>query len=309
MKKVNIKNNVFIGENIEIEEGLDIGENNLIMAINIRIGKNVKIGSNNEVLVNNFSIGNTCYIGNNNLIEGRLVDIGKNTWWGNENVVGHGGKWGINSNFKLGAFSMVVGKCIFNLSDEITIGENVGIGGEVNIWTHGTYLPVLKGFPINLGPVTIGDYVWIPARNIILPNIKIGSNVVIGINSLINKDVPSGAFVAGIPAVIIKKDCYPGPNKKDNYIENLIKQYTELCEYKNISISITYNKENNKILCNEKIFNLDTLEFPDELSLEEEDFRDFLRRNGIKFYGIKPFKSILPPVIKKITEFYSNVEK
>jgi acetyltransferase-like isoleucine patch superfamily enzyme len=110
---------------------------------------------------------------------------------------------------------MVVGKCILNLSDKVTIGEYVGIGGEVNIWTHGAYLSMLEGIPTRYGPVTIGNCVWLPARSIVLPNVTVGSNVVIEINSLINKDIPDDCLAAGIPAKIIKENCYP---KVDNQV-------------------------------------------------------------------------------------------
>ena len=35
-------------------------------------------------------------------------------------------------------------------------------------------------------------------------NVRIGSNVIIGANSLINKDVPDNCVVAGVPARVIK---------------------------------------------------------------------------------------------------------
>ena len=57
------------------------------------------------------------------------------------------------------------------------------------IWTHGAWLDVLQGFPADFGPVKIGNNVWLPARNIVLPNVTIGDNSVIGIGSIVKLDV------------------------------------------------------------------------------------------------------------------------
>ena len=88
---------------------------------------------------------------------------------------------------------------------------------------HGVWLDVTKGFPSDFGPVEIGDNVWIPARCIILPNVNIGDNVVIGINSIINGSWPI-RLAAGSPCRIIKEDYYPSelPNTKLEELSNLI---------------------------------------------------------------------------------------
>lgn len=52
--------------------------------------------------------------------------------------------------------------------------------------------------------VTIGDDVWIGTRVIIMPGVTIGNGVVIGAGSIVTKDVPNYAVVAGVPAKIIK---------------------------------------------------------------------------------------------------------
>jgi maltose O-acetyltransferase len=54
-------------------------------------------------------------------------------------------------------------------------------------------------------PVEIADDVWIGQRAIIMPGLKIGSHTVIGAGSIVTKDVPEGAVVAGIPARIINE--------------------------------------------------------------------------------------------------------
>lgn len=53
-------------------------------------------------------------------------------------------------------------------------------------------------------PVFIGNDVWIGCHSIIKPNVHIGDGAIIGANSVVTKDVPPYAIVAGVPAKIIK---------------------------------------------------------------------------------------------------------
>lgn len=53
-------------------------------------------------------------------------------------------------------------------------------------------------------PLNIGNDVWIGCNSTILRGVTIGDGAVIGANSLVNKDVPPFAIVAGCPARIIK---------------------------------------------------------------------------------------------------------
>ena len=49
-------------------------------------------------------------------------------------------------------------------------------------------------------PVHIGSDVWVGGGAIILPGVRIGSRAVIGAGSIVTRDVPAGATVAGNPA-------------------------------------------------------------------------------------------------------------
>ena len=52
--------------------------------------------------------------------------------------------------------------------------------------------------------VYIGNDVWIGQNVTLLPSVKIGNGAVIGAGSVVTKDVPSYAIVAGVPAKVIK---------------------------------------------------------------------------------------------------------
>jgi len=54
-----------------------------------------------------------------------------------------------------------------------------------------------------LDPVTIGRGVWIRQRATLLPGVSIGDGAVVGACSVVTKNVPEGAIVAGNPAKIV----------------------------------------------------------------------------------------------------------
>ena len=54
-------------------------------------------------------------------------------------------------------------------------------------------------------PIVIEDKVWIGINSTILPGIKIGYGAIVGAGSVVTKNVPALAIVAGNPARVIKK--------------------------------------------------------------------------------------------------------
>lgn len=126
---------------------------------------------------------------------GKNVNVEKNADFG----TGKGIRIGNNSG--LGVNCSVRGP--------LDIGENVMMGPDVIIMTsiHNTTnvnVPMnQQGFLPNK-KVIIGNDVWIGARVIILPGVKIGNGVIIGAGGVVTKDIPDYAVVAGVPAKIIR---------------------------------------------------------------------------------------------------------
>jgi len=84
----------------------------------------------------------------------------------------------------------------------ITIGDNVDIAQETNIWTleHDVH----SDFHLSSGAdVVIEDYVWLSSRVTVLPGVKIGKGAIVASNAVVTKDVPPMAIVGGVPAKII----------------------------------------------------------------------------------------------------------
>lgn len=100
----------------------------------------------------------------------------------------------------------------FNFGSEpylISFGNNVHVAAKVTFITHDVtslmfnYIDSSKDYSIRYGEISIVDNVFIGTNSTILYDVKIGNNVIIGAGSLINKNIPDGVIVAGVPGKII----------------------------------------------------------------------------------------------------------
>ncbi|WP_199589186.1 MULTISPECIES: CatB-related O-acetyltransferase [Coprobacillaceae] len=92
---------------------------------------------------------------------------------------------------------------------------------------------------VSKGDIIVHDDVWIGTRSIILSGVEIGQGAVIAAGSIVTKDVPPYAIVAGIPAKIVKY----------RFSEDLIKELLKI-DFSKIDDDLI---KENKVLFNENI--------------------------------------------------------
>lgn len=85
---------------------------------------------------------------------------------------------------------------------EIEIHEQATVAQEAYLCT-GTHDFSHPDQPLQVGKIIVGENAFIGARAFILPGISIGKNAVVGACSVVTRDVPDGARVAGNPARVL----------------------------------------------------------------------------------------------------------
>lgn len=105
----------------------------------------------------------------------------------------------------------------------ISFGNNVVVASGVTFVTHDVIDKVLNkmdynfDFRYNCAPIKVGNNVFIGCNVTILPNVKIGDNVIVAAGSIVTKDIPDNSVVGGNPAKVIGSfDKYVSNRKKSN---------------------------------------------------------------------------------------------
>jgi maltose O-acetyltransferase len=109
------------------------------------------------------------------------------------------------TNIHLGAGVFLNFNCVILDVVEVRIGDGTQIGPGVQILTADHPRdPAERASGLEWGrPITIGSNVWIGGGAILLPGVTVGDDAVIGAGSIVTRDVPRGATVAGNPARVL----------------------------------------------------------------------------------------------------------
>lgn len=129
------------------------------------------------------------------------VLFGSNIWIENMELI---------ENLTFEKYAYIGSDAIMSLRGMIYIGNNVILGPKVTLWTYNHnynskyFLPYGEKKEDIIKDITIRDNVWIGMGVTVLPGVTIEEGVVVAAHSVVTKDIPKGAIVAGNPASIIK---------------------------------------------------------------------------------------------------------
>ncbi len=168
LKRTIIDSGVLLKGNVNIASNCRIGMFSTI--IESEIGKRSKIGA--LCAINKSKIGSYCWIGDRgNIFNAEIGNYAAIAW---DVTIGPG-----EHNYKLASSHSFLWNPYWKAVNKQT------------------YKPSKK-------KCKIGNDVWIGAKATILGGVSIGDGAVIGAGSVVTKDVPAYAIVAGVPARIIK---------------------------------------------------------------------------------------------------------
>ncbi|MGE4283444.1 MAG: DapH/DapD/GlmU-related protein [Clostridia bacterium] len=119
----------------------------------------------------------------------------------------HGVFFGNGTGISIGTDSGLGLNC--RVQGPLFIGKNVMMGPDVLIYTRNhnidrTDIPMIKQGNTQAELVVIEDDVWIGARAVVLPGVRIGEGAVVAAGAIVTKDVEPYTIVGGNPARKIK---------------------------------------------------------------------------------------------------------
>jgi len=174
--RLNRSTPTFHTDDVVIGSGVELGHNVVFDCERVRLGDGVRIGDNVQVECTSFEVGDFATIYPNCFFPGPgSISVGHNFW--------------------LGAGSIV------DSMGTTTIGDNVGVGPQSQLWTHMAYGDVLYGCRFHSSkPLEIGNDVWFVGHCLVSP-IRAGDRSLAMLGSLVTKDMSPDRSYAGSPAV------------------------------------------------------------------------------------------------------------
>ena len=174
---------IVVGEQVELADGVEIGLLAMVIGRSIRIGRFSSVGTMSYLACERIELGEDARIREQVFVGGPALP---------------------ESSFTLGSRTIVLQMTSINPTKPVTIGDDTGIGGHCLIFTHGSWLNAMDGYPVTYEPVTIGSSVWLPWRVFVMPGTTIGDGSVIGANSLVQGTIPPSSLAVGSPAKVIR---------------------------------------------------------------------------------------------------------
>lgn len=149
------------------------------------------------------------------------------------------------------------------------------------VYSHNEFLP-------SHGHVKIGNNVWMGENVTILKGVTIGDNVIIGLGSVVTKDIPSNSIAVGVPARVI--------GSYEDYYEKRKKVYVDECfEYARAILDsggkLTEDKFYDDYPCFVDGKNYKEYDYPYRRIFNQEQFEQWTESHKALFNGFDDFVS------------------
>src|SRR5512132_2276338 len=216
---------VVVGRDVELGDHVEIGLLAVVSGRTIRIGRHSSVGTMSYVSCERIEIGEDARIREQVYVGGPQLP---------------------ESAFILGNRTIVLQMAFINPTKPVIIGDDTGIGGHCLIFTHGSWLNALDGYPVTYEPVTLGKSVWLPWRVFVMPGTTIGDGSVVGANSLVQGSIPPMSLAVGSPAKVIRSapdfPRVPSEEKRAAIVAEMVSEFERYLTYEHYVVEVRGTK-------------------------------------------------------------------
>lgn len=193
------------------------------------LGDGARIGALALVHVDRATLGPRARISGASLVRVGTLALGEQAKIGSLVIVTGRDRFFPRSALLVGSNARIFPLCWLECGQRVEIGEDTSLGGGTHVFTHGSFLSYLEGFPFQTDDVVIGSRVYIPWRAFVMPGTRTGDDCVFGAKSLLRGEYPSRCLAVGIPAKVIEHP-YPPPVDDQERERRLVEVLSRIAE-------------------------------------------------------------------------------
>jgi acetyltransferase-like isoleucine patch superfamily enzyme len=212
---------IHIGAGTVVRAGSDLRSSELILGPRCDVGASSKI-----IAADRFVLGSAGRLDDDARITCRRFEAGNLLYVGDDFCVGAGGTTESTAEVTIGHRVALGSHCVLNANLPITLGDQVGSGDYVTLWTSGFHFghSILDGYQPAFAPIDIERNVWLAYHVTVLPGVRIGHDTIVASGSIVTRDVPARSLAAGVPAQVRKRlePVVPGRLELAAAIESLL---------------------------------------------------------------------------------------
>lgn len=184
---VRLGRNVYVGHYAVLEAGVVVGDQTVI--------------GHHTILSRNVRVGRRCRIKPHAVLGGDGFGF-ESRADGSQVRIPHLGSVELGDDVEIGSFVSIASGTLDDtvLADGVKVDDHVFLAHNVHVGEHAM---IIAGAEVS-GSVEIGREAWIAPQVSVLNKIRIGDRALVGIGSVVVRDVPAGMVVAGNPARVVR---------------------------------------------------------------------------------------------------------
>ncbi len=190
-----------------------------------RVGRNTRLPLLSFICANQMELGNDVDIRPFVFISVDRLAIGSST------IVSFGCQIKGDKGFHAGDNCILGAHAVVHCDEDVKLGFYCGVGPRSTIYTHGSFLPVTRGYPALFAEVVLEDFVWTGMGVLFLPGSWVETNCIINPGVVISGRVPANTRLQLSSEATQKLDQAKllrfSRRKPEFYHEKMIKEFLE----------------------------------------------------------------------------------